>query len=118
MSQGVAPGSPRLQVNPLTIEQDKIFCVFLYLLPLSRCQKIFAGEKKNHSNFDKSVFFKENSFLIGTIEPWLSPRATVALLISVATSRERTSWLEEPDVHPFFIGFQDLPLIQKVEMSH
>lgn len=111
----LGPLDSRLILWLLNRIKSSVFFFTFYLSPGVR--KSLQG-KKNHSNFDKSVFFKENSFLIGTIEPWLSPRATVALLISVATSRERTSWLEEPNVHPFFIGFQNLPLIQKVEMSH
>lgn len=74
-------------------------------------------EKKNHCKFDKFVFSEENSFLIGSIELQLSPRATVALLIFVDPLHERTLWLKGPGVHPFFIGFQEVLLTEKVEMS-
>lgn len=51
------------------------------------------------------------------MEPQLSPRAVVALQISVAPLHERTLCLEDPSLHPFFISFQELPITQKVKMS-
>lgn len=49
------------------------------------------------------------------MESQRSPRAVVALWISVATLCQRTLSLDDPSLHPFFISFPELAVTQKVE---